>query len=75
MQPGDRVITWDEVRLKVPFTRKHILELEKAGRFPKRLQLGNRRVAWVESEIDQWLAERIAERDSDTGASATSNAA
>lgn len=31
--------------------------------FPKRVQLGPRSVAWVEDEIDDWVNERIAQRD------------
>ncbi len=33
------------------------------GRFPKPVLLSEKRVAWVESEIDQWVAERIASRN------------
>lgn len=50
----------------VPFSNPHLLELEAAGRFPRRLYLGEKgkgRVAWVESEVDAWLLDRIAERD------------
>ena len=37
---------------------------EKAGTFPKRVKLGGRvRVGWVESEIFDWIRDRIAERD------------
>lgn len=30
--------------------------------FPKRVQLGARGVAWVESEIDDWISTRVAAR-------------
>ncbi|HEY0924186.1 AlpA family transcriptional regulator [Rheinheimera pacifica] len=33
-------------------------------RFPKPVKLGARMVAWVEGEIQQWILERIGERDS-----------
>ena len=46
----------------VPFTRQHILRLEKAGNFPKRFKLGARRVGWLLSEIEAWVAERVALR-------------
>ena len=45
-----------ELLAKVPFTDSYIWQLEKAGKFPRRRQLGPRRVAWVEAEIDAWLA-------------------
>ncbi len=43
---------------RVPFTDRHILNLEKKGLFPKRRVLGLRSVAWVEHEIDEWLKSR-----------------
>lgn len=32
----------------------------RAGTFPKPIQLGAQSVGWLESEIDQWLADRVA---------------
>jgi prophage regulatory protein len=32
--------------------------LEKLGRFPKRRQLGDNSVGWLQSELDEWLASR-----------------
>lgn len=39
----------------VPFTRQHVLRLEKVGKFPKRLKVGNRRIGWLETEIETWI--------------------
>ena len=47
----------------VPCTRQHILKLEKRGRFPRRLTIGAKRIGWLLSEIEAWIADRIAERD------------
>ena len=33
------------------------------GEFPKPVPLGGRNVAWVESEVDAWINERIQLRD------------
>lgn len=33
------------------------------GSFPKPVSLGARAVAWVESEVQDWILERIEERD------------
>lgn len=46
----------------IPYTPQHIGRLEAAGKFPKRVQLGPNRVAWLLSEVDTWLNERIANR-------------
>lgn len=31
------------------------------GNFPKPLQLSERRVAWIESEVNEWISQRIAQ--------------
>lgn len=33
------------------------------GIFPKSVSLGGRSVAWAESEVQEWILERIEERD------------
>jgi len=61
--PKDRLL--DEAALKargITYSRFHKTRLENAGKFPKRLRFGQR-VFWLESEIDAWIADRIAERD------------
>lgn len=41
----------------------HLHRLVKAGKFPKPVKLGRNRVGWLESEVAEWLNQRIAERD------------
>lgn len=50
-----RILTKKDLQKKVPYTPQHILRLEKAGKFPKRVQLGANRVGWIEHEIDTWI--------------------
>ncbi len=45
----------------IPFTRTHVWRLIKAGKFPAAVKVGERRLAWVENEVDAYLAERIAQ--------------
>ena len=55
----------DEAALRargITYSRWHKNRLEREGKFPKRILCGNR-IFWLKSEIDAWLAERIAERD------------
>jgi prophage regulatory protein len=47
----------------VPFSRPHLYRLIAARKFPKPVRLGENRVAFIESEIDEWLEARIRERD------------
>lgn len=64
--PGDCVLRFDEVRQKTGLCRAHVHALAAQGRFPKPLKLvpGGRASGWLLSEIDQWIAERAAARDS-----------
>jgi len=43
----------------VPLGRHQIRRLENAGKFPKRFKLSDNSVAWVRSEVDDWLRARI----------------
>ena len=54
-----RLITKKELRELVPYTPQHIHRLEKAGRFPQRLQLGPNRVGWRLSDIEAWINARL----------------
>ncbi|MGF1446680.1 MAG: helix-turn-helix transcriptional regulator [Pikeienuella sp.] len=58
-----RLLTFDEVRRRVPFTRQWLRELDARGEFPKRVALGPRRVAWREDQIDAWIDGRTAKAD------------
>lgn len=58
-----RVISWRELSEMIPFTRQHVLRLEKAGKFPRRIRIGARRVGWLYSEIEAWVVGRAALRD------------
>lgn len=64
--PGDRVLRFDEVRQKTGICRAHAHALAAANKFPKPLKLvpGGRASGWLLSEINQWIADRIAARDS-----------
>jgi prophage regulatory protein len=35
----------------------------KAGRFPKPYKLSTQRVAWLESDINEWIEAKLAQRD------------
>jgi prophage regulatory protein len=47
----------------IDLSKCQIWRKEKAGTFPKRVKISDSRHAWVESEIDAWISERVAERD------------
>ena len=72
-QFGKQLVSKKELRTVcgIPYTPQHIARLEAAGQFPKRVRLGPNRVAWLLSEVDAWVSERVVIRDTpvDTGTS------
>lgn len=58
-----RILSWKALYQKVGISRVHWTRLEYAGLAPKRVLLTQTRVGWVESEVDDWIRERIAKRD------------
>lgn len=67
VRPGQDSLACDlvlkpELHQLVPLSDTTVWRLERAGNFPRRLVLGKKRVAWARSEVNAWLAERLAER-------------
>jgi predicted DNA-binding transcriptional regulator AlpA len=42
--------------------RRQIDRLEKIGKFPKRVAISERRVAWIEAEIDDHVSAKVQQR-------------
>ena len=57
-----RLLSKRQVKELALYSSQHIARLEKAGQFPKRVKLGPNRVSWVESEVLEWLEERLSRR-------------
>ena len=51
----DRVLRFPEVKRLTGLSRTTIWEQEKAGRFPRHIQISPRAVGWLESHISSWL--------------------
>ena len=61
-----RFLTKRQVRELTTLSFTQVDRLEAAGKFPKRMRLGdypNSRVVWIEEEILEWMRQRIAERE------------
>lgn len=58
-----KLISKRDVRSMVCYSFAHIDRMEAAGTFPKRVRLGQARVAWVKAEVEAWVQARIDERD------------
>lgn len=55
-----RLIRRKEVQARTGFGASSIYAEMAKGNFPKPIFISERRVAWIESEVDAWIAERIA---------------
>jgi len=58
-----QLLKMPEVRAKTGLSRSHLYALAQNGEFPKPLKLSERSSAWVESEVQDWIDTRIAQRD------------
>lgn len=59
-----RLIRLNDVSQATGLRRSTIYKYMAEGAFPKAVALGGCRVAWVEQEVQDWIAERIEARDS-----------
>ena len=60
-----RIIRKPEVKSKTGLPNSTIYELISQDKFPKQIKLSARSSGWLESEIDEWIAARVSERDSE----------
>ena len=51
----EKLITMKTVLEAIPFSRQHIYTLMRRGEFPRSFKLGENRVAWRESDIENWI--------------------
>ncbi|KQT96970.1 helix-turn-helix transcriptional regulator [Rhizobium sp. Leaf453] len=47
----------------IPYSRQWLDHLIKNGKFPRPVKVGARRIAWVETEIEQHLRACVEQRD------------
>lgn len=55
------LIRLPEVQRRTGYSKAWIYRLLKENRFPASIKIGSRAIAFIDSEIDQWIEERIAE--------------
>ena len=48
-----------QVQLRTGLSRSTLYQYIKDGAFPKSIALGPRSVGWLESDISDWIAERV----------------
>ena len=65
-----RALRIKQVCAATGLSRSTVYDLEAAGQFPKRLKLSKRCSAWIESEVQEFLAHRMASRETQAGSHA-----
>lgn len=58
-----KLIKLKDVTAMTGLSRSHLYALAQQGIFPKPVKLTERSSAWVESEVQDWIESRIAQRD------------
>lgn len=60
--PRDRFMRLPEVISTCGLSRSSLYDLIARDRFPSQISLGGKNVAWLASEIEDWMQARIAQR-------------
>lgn len=58
-----RLLKLKDVMHITGLARSTVYKYISDGNFPKPISLGERNVAWLESEIQDWILEKIEQRD------------
>jgi len=58
-----RILKRPATQLKCGLSKTALYDKIQNGKFPKPIKLGPKSVGWLESELDQWIAARVSERD------------
>ena len=58
-----RVLSKRAAAAKVNYSVPHIDKMVSQGRFPRKIQLGPNKIGFLETEVDEWIADRVRERD------------
>jgi prophage regulatory protein len=58
-QTTSKLLRRPQVEAKVGLRRSSLYDLLKRGEFPQPIKIGERCIAWLESEIDTWIAQRV----------------
>lgn len=62
-KPFRNLLLRSEVIARTRLSQTTLWRLVRAGDFPRPVNLGTRRVAWFEDEIDQWITTRPATKN------------
>lgn len=63
MKNNERLLRLEEVSYKVGISQSCIRSKMKKGEFPQCIHISSTQVAWLESEINEWIQEKVQERE------------
>ncbi|WP_275076536.1 helix-turn-helix transcriptional regulator [Providencia rettgeri] len=55
------LIRFSEVQKRTGYSKAWLYRLMSQQRFPAAIKIGTRSIAFIESEVDEWIANKIAE--------------
>lgn len=55
------LIRFAEVQKRTGYSKAWLYRLMSQQRFPAPIKIGSRAIAFIESEVDEWINQRIAE--------------
>jgi prophage regulatory protein len=64
-QNAPTILRRKQVEARTGLSRSTLYSMTQRGQFPRPIPLSVRTVGWLESEIEQWIAGRAAERVKD----------
>ena len=62
MQPSNNILKIPAASKKAGISRSTIYKLEALGDFPKKIKLSPRSIGFLESEVDDWIAQKANQR-------------
>lgn len=57
-----RLISLSDVLFRLSISKAHLYRMIRDGRFPAQVRVSERRIGFVESEVESWLSERVRRR-------------
>ena len=62
LRKSDKFLRIQQFQSLVGLSRSQIYALISRGNFPKQVKVSEKASAWLESEVDSWMTERVASR-------------
>lgn len=66
MEVGERFIRLDELISKTGLGRSTIYRMIDKGEFPKPINITSNKVAWLQSEVTEWMKSKVEQRNNKT---------